>query len=242
MSHQSTEIARGLAEAARAINNSRSVEATLDAIALEARRSVPGFNHVGISICHRDGKIETMAGTDQMVWELDDLQYTLGEGPCVDSIKVAPVVVVDHARDERRWPHFMPQAVEKGLRAQLALRLYTAEDRTLGGLNLYSTVADEIDPDAVQVAELFATHAAIALGHVRHENQLNEALSSRQVIGQAMGIVMERYQINEDRAFHFLVRASSSSNIKLRVVAQEVVDGANERFTPRLAAEDAGEA
>jgi GAF domain-containing protein len=230
MAASSEEIAVALTEAAKAINGHRTLEETLDAIAQAALRSVPGFNHVGISITHRDGKIETMAGTDQFVWDIDDLQYRLGEGPCVDSIRREPVVVLEHVRHEQRWPRYIPRAVAAGLRAQLGLRLYTDEE-TLGGLNLYSTESATIDPDALQVAELFASHAAIALGRAQHEHQLNEALMSRKVIGQAIGIVMERYQISEDRAFHFLVRASSTSNTKLRAVAQEVVDSSNRKFT-----------
>lgn len=229
--HESIAIATALTEAAKAINSPRSLEQTLDAIVAAARDNVPGFDHVGISVSHRDGKIETLAGTDKFVWELDQLQYEVGQGPCVESIRSEPVVVVEHARHEQRWPEFIPRAVTLGLRAQLALRLYT-EEETLGGLNLYSTSSDTVEDDAIQAAELFATHAAIALGRARYEHQLNEALGSRKVIGQAIGIVMERYEINEDRAFHFLVRASSTSNVKLRDIAQEIVDTTNQEYTP----------
>jgi AmiR/NasT family two-component response regulator len=79
------------------------------------------------------------------------------------------------------------------------------------------------------MADLFATHAAIALGHAEERENLNQALQSRKVIGQAIGILMERYQLTEDRAFSFLVRASSHGNIKLRDVAAELVDEANKR-------------
>jgi GAF domain-containing protein len=230
MANRSEEIAVALTEAAKSINARRTLDETLSAIAEAALRSIPGFNHVGISITHRKGKIETMAGTDQLVWELDDLQYRLGEGPCVESVHSQPVVVVEHARHDQRWPRYMPQAVAAGLRAQLALRLFT-EEATLGGLNLYSTEAETIDPDARQLAELFAAHAAIALGRARQEHQLTEAMASRRTIGQAIGILMERYRISEDRAFHFLVRASSTSNVKLREVAQEVVDSSNLKFS-----------
>jgi GAF domain-containing protein len=229
VSDATTDFARALTEAAKVIHSPRTEEETLLAIALEARRSVPGFDHVGISISHRNGKIETMASTDDLVGELDDLQYDLMEGPCVDSVHSAPVVVVENARHEQRWPRFIPEAVKKGLRAQLALRLFT-EDETLGSINLYSTTSDTVDPNALAMAELFAAHAAIALGRARYEHQLNDALGSRKTIGQAVGLVMERYRIDEDRAFHFLVRVSRNSNIKLRDVAQELVDGANDTF------------
>lgn len=118
--------------------------------------------------------------------------------------------------------------MERGLRAQLAVGLY-ADGDSLGGINLYSTQADEIADEAVEIAELFAAQAAIALGRSREALQMHEALESRKVIGQALGLLMERYEMNEERAFQFLMRASSTSNTKLRDVAAELVATANER-------------
>ncbi|NYJ01841.1 transcriptional regulator with GAF, ATPase, and Fis domain [Nocardioides thalensis] len=223
-------MAAALTAAAKAIHAPRSLEETLTAIVRAAQDAIPDMNHAGISISHRDGRIETLAGTDQLVWDLDSVQYDLNEGPCVSSVKDDPVVVVEHARQEQRWPRYMPRAVEAGLRAQLALRLYTDED-TIGGLNLYSTESETVSSDTVQMAELFAAHATIALNRTRYEHQLNEALASRKAIGQAIGLIMQRYQIDEDRAFHFLVRASSSSNLKLRVIADELISSANHMFS-----------
>lgn len=225
-------IARALTEAAAAINSQHSVEETLHAIVEEARRSVPGFDHAGISIIHRDGRVETRAGTDPLVWDLDELQYSLQEGPCLDAIRDESVVVVENARHEQRWPRFIPQAVARGLRAQLGVRLFT-DTETLGGLNLYSTETETIATEAVQIAELFANHAARALGTARQEQNLTEAIASRQMIGQAIGIVMERYGLDEDRAFQFLIRASSTSNTKLRRVAEQVVAETNDRGRSR---------
>ncbi|WP_408898630.1 ANTAR domain-containing protein [Nocardioides sp. R1-1] len=230
MSEDSPRIAEALTEAAKAISHHRTLDETLDAIVRAAQHTVPGFDHVGISVAHGNGQIETRAGTGQLVWELDDLQYKLGEGPCYESIADEAVLLLEDARTETRWPRYLPPARAKGLCSQMGLRLYT-EEGTLGGLNFYSVSSTGIDPDAVQLAELFAAHAAIALGHARYAHQLNESVASRQAIGTAIGIIMERYQITEDRAFQFLVRASSTSNVKLRVIAQEVVDTTNERMT-----------
>jgi len=229
MLEECADIAASLTEAAKAINSPRSLDETLDAIVHAAQQTVPGFEYVGISVAHSTGEIETRAGTGQLVWELDDIQYKLGEGPCFEAIADEAVLLLEDARTETRWPRYLPKAREKGLRAQMGLRLYT-EDGTLGGLNFYSTRSPGIDPDAVQLGELFAAHAAIALGRARHAHQLNESVASRQAIGTAVGIIMERYQITEDRAFQFLVRASNTSNVKLRTIAQEVVDTTNERI------------
>lgn len=222
-------LADALADAARAINAPSTLEETLDAIVTSARASVPGFDQVGISLVNRDGTIETLSGTGQLVWELDALQYSLDEGPCVRAMRSEPLVVVERIRHDQRWPRYVPRAVAAGLKSQMALQLYV-EDETLGGLNLYSTESETIDPDALHAAELFATHAALALGRARRESQLNEAIDSRTVLGKAIGLVMERYKISDERAFQFIVRASSASNLKAREVAAEIVDRANDEY------------
>jgi GAF domain-containing protein len=229
MDRSPSDLAVALAEAARTISQPESLEETLDSIVNATRASVPGFDHVGISISHRNGKVETKAATGQLVWELDALQYELGEGPCVDTLRGETVVAAPRLREDRRWPRFAPGAVEAGVKSQLAVRLFTNEE-TLGGLNLYSTISESIEPHAEHAAELFATHAALALGHAREVTQLAEAIASRQTIGVAVGLVMSRFRLDRDRAFHYLVRASSTSNIKLRDIAQEVVDSAEDHF------------
>jgi hypothetical protein len=112
-----------------------------------------------------------------------------------------------------------------GVRSQLAVRLHLGDGSTLGGVNLYSTTCDEVSEDAMVLAALLAAHSAVALGHLRERSQLSEAVRSRKIIGQALGILMERYGMDEDRAFAFLVRTSNHGNIKLRAIAQELVDG-----------------
>lgn len=222
-------IADALAQAARDIHVHETLDDTLDSIVQTAARSLPGIDHVGISIVNGKKEIETKAGTDQLVWELDTVQYSLGEGPCLQAIKDEPVTIANRLRHDQRWPNYVPRAVEMGVQAQMGLRLYM-EAETLGGLNLYATKTDHIDPDVVHTAELFAAHAATALGHARREHQLNEALATRKAIGQAIGLVMERYEMTEERAFQFLVRVSTTSNIKMRDIAQELIDTANTTY------------
>ncbi len=166
------DISAALLQVTREINEPRELQSTLDMIVETAARSLPGIDHVGITIASRDGDMETRAGSDPFVWELDRLQYGLGEGPCVHAIGVDPVTTVEWASREQRWPRFMPLALAKGLRAQMGMRLYT-ERETLGGLNMYSTSSDTIDTDVVHMAELFAAHASLALGHARREEQLS---------------------------------------------------------------------
>jgi GAF domain-containing protein len=223
------DIVSALAKAARQIYSAPDLPTTLDTIAQVARLALPGIDHVGISITHRNGRVETVAATDQLVWDLDQLQYELGEGPCLEAIRETAIVHVDNiAAHESQWPRFVPRATALGLRAQMGIRLYV-DEQTLGGLNLYATQNDRIDPDVRQAAELFATHAALAMGRVRREENLNSALYTRKVIGQAIGILMERYELDEDRAFQYLTRVSQHSNVKLRDVAVEIVQQSNEK-------------
>ena len=222
-------MAEALAEAARSLHTHQTLAETLDGIAHAARASIPGFDHAGISVTHRDGTVETKAATGQLVWDLDAVQYSTNEGPCVDALRAQAVVAVEHLRHEQRWSRYVPAAAAAGVQSQLAVQLYSNE-KTLGGMNLYSTTSETIDPDAVHIAELFATHAALALGHARAVSQLNDAIASRQVIGQAIGLIMARFEIDRESAFHYLIRASSTSNVKLRDIAQEVIDTAEESY------------
>jgi GAF domain-containing protein len=224
-------VVRALNEVARELGESRDVDDVLNSILGAVQHSLPEIDHAGVSITKRDGAIETKVWTDDLVTDLDQLQYDLNQGPCIDAINPYlpdDIVRVDHARHDQRWPDFMPEAVKHGLRAQLGLRLYT-EDETVGGLNLYSTSSDVISHESELLAELFATHAALALGRVRKESNLITAMASRTVIGQATGIVMERYQLDAHRAFDYLVRVSQTSNIKIRDLADQLV---NERQPP----------
>lgn len=222
-----SDAGQAIAAAARTINHPQSLDETLQTIAEVARDSLPGFDQVGISTVHKNGKIETRAFTGDLVLRLDEIQYDLGEGPCVDSLHADHAVCAPTLRHEQRWPRYVPEAVALGLKSQLGVKLFLDDEGTIGALNFYSTTSEELDSNAVALADLFATHASIALGHARERETLNEALHSRKVIGQAIGMIMERYEMNEDRAFAFLVRASSHANTKLRHIAQELVDQRN---------------
>ncbi|HEX3930761.1 MAG TPA: GAF and ANTAR domain-containing protein [Nocardioides sp.] len=221
-------VTAAIASAARRLNDAdSSVEATLEAIAFAARESIPGFDLVGISTVDAYGNVSTRAVTDARVLEFDNVQYCLGEGPCLDALGAAHVVSVPRLRQEERWSRYIPRVVQMGLRSQLAVKLGLDENGTLGGINLYSTISDDIEPEAESIAELFAIHAATKLGRVTEVDQLNRAMHTRKVIGQGIGILMERYDIPEDNAFQFLVRASQADNIKVRDIAQRLVDQIN---------------
>ncbi len=110
----------------------------------------------------------------------------------------------------------------------MSVQLFTS-DETLGGLNFYSTLTGAIDPEAPRRAELFATHAALALSHARRADHAAEAVPTRQLIGQAVGILMERFELTEDRAMYYLVRVAAAGQLGLRDVARVVVDQVSAR-------------
>jgi GAF domain-containing protein len=216
------DVAAVLATAARDLEDPQDLDSTLEAIITVARDSMPEVDHVGISVAYRDGRVETKAMTDEVVGALDRLQYELGEGPCLHAMECGKTVTVRHARHEQRWPGFIAGAVRLGLRSQIGVRLNVGT-HTLGALNMYSFTADEISAETEQLAELFAAHVALALGHSQRLEHLNAALASRKVIGLALGILMERFGIDEDRAFAYLTRVSATTETKLRDVAASVV-------------------
>jgi hypothetical protein len=214
--------------AARTLGTRRSVKETVEAITFAARDTVPYADHASISLVDRHGAMQTLVPTDSFVADADRLQCELTEGPCLDAALGTPLVRSDDLAHENRWPRYAPRAVAMGVGSQIALHLFD-DNGSHGGLNLYFDQAGLIDAQTVAVAELFATLASAAMGHARELDGLNRALQTRTAIGKAIGILMERYELDEDRAFQFLVRTSQTGNVKLRVIADDIIAVANRR-------------
>lgn len=222
------ELAQTMGDVARVMDEAVTVQETLSAIITAARDTIPGGDHVSISVIHHDRRIETVTATGDAARRIDEVQYELGEGPCLDALEHKRPLEVEDLRDESRWPRFAKAAAAMGIHSRMAFLLYTS-DENLGALNIYSESCEAFDSEAQQIGQLFATHAALAYGQARTQGQLTDAMATRQRIGQAIGIVMERHGIDEDRAFQFLVRVSTTGNIKLRDVAAELVTHGNTR-------------
>lgn len=217
-------LAAALTDAATGVYDTSTTTETLETMVEVALSSLADIDHVGVTLVHRDGRLETVAATDQFVLELDELQHAHDEGPCLSALREsAPVTVVEHARHERRWPLFIPAAVQRGMTAQMGVRLFV-HDRTVGVMTLYATRSETISEETTQLAELFANHAALAYGHTRGLDDLQGAIAQREIIGKAIGIVMERYGLCSDGAFDYLVRVCSASGVKLRDVALDLVE------------------
>lgn len=221
-------VAEALTQAARQIKIRPDLEATLTSIAEATVQSLPDIDHAGISVTFsRD--LEPRAWTEDFVRDLDQLQESLSEGPAVDALSSTDVVLVNDLGTESRWPNYVPQAVRYGVRAQLSVRLVFGGE-ALGCLNLYSTSRSVLDPEIVPMVRLFAVHASLAVERAHREQELSELLASRKAIGQAVGLVMERYQVDEERAHQFLVRFSRGSGTSLREVADDLINAGNEKY------------
>jgi transcriptional regulator with GAF, ATPase, and Fis domain len=222
----SGHLADVLTEVARVLHQPMPVEKQLGLVLQAATDTIPGLDAASITVLDRRSGPKTVAATEALVYELDQVQYDLDEGPCLDALRREPFQRIDDMPAEQRWPRYAAKAADAGIRAQMALELYN-DEHSMGGLNLYSRHLNAFDEETRHAAWLFATHAALAMGHEQLEESLNQALITRKVIGQAIGAVMQRFELDEDRAFQFLVRTSNTSNIKLRDVAQQIVDELN---------------
>jgi hypothetical protein len=221
-SDQSDDLAAVMTAAAATLRAPIDLDKTLDRLLASAIDTVPGIDQASLSITTRDGRIETLAPTDERVVRADQLQYELLEGPCLEAALTEPVVESADLAVDPRWPQYGPRAAELGFGAQIAFQ-FRAEPHARGALNLYADEKHSLDADTRALGALFAGLVAVAMGWARQDDSMAQALISRNVIGQAVGIVMERYTVDPDRAFAFLVRTSQDSNTKLRAVAESIV-------------------
>ena len=229
------EVAGAFAAIARTLFSDPTVGGTLQRIVDFAVATVDGCDAAGISLL-TGTEVTTPVWSDPVALDIDSVQYETGEGPCLDAIAKETIVYAEDLAADDRWPSFGPRAVELGMRSLLSCRLAAAG--TLGALNLYAMLPKAYGVTDRTKALIFATHAGVALGaaealedatvllnaEIRRVEDLRGALASREVIGQAEGILIERERITADQAFGVLRGASRNLNIKLREVAQFVVD------------------
>lgn len=222
------EIAEAMSEVAAALKAPMDLDETLELITRSAADTIPGIIEASISITTKTGEIQTLAPTGPVVTRADHLQYELGEGPCLDAAIEEPVVAVNDLAADPRWPDFGPKAAALGFGSQVAFQ-FRAEPHVRGALNLYAREPNEIDQDSIQLGSMFAGQVAVAMGWARQDQTMTNALATRNLIGQAVGIVMERYKLDSDRAFAFLTRLSQTSNTKLHAIATAVVAQTNDQ-------------
>lgn len=217
------DLAQRMAELARAVAAPRSVEDVLVDVTAAARELVPGTDTAGVLLIGKGAKFDSIGGTTDLPQVLDELQMRFGEGPCVQAALDDLIVRTDDFRTEERWPRYGKAVVELGVLSGLSFKLYTSS-HTAGALNLFAFKPNAFDAQSETIGAVLAAHAAAAILSSRQGEQLESALSTRDRIGQAKGIIMERYNVDDVRAFDMLRKLSQDSNTRLIDIAQRVID------------------
>ncbi|WP_018601929.1 GAF and ANTAR domain-containing protein [Mycobacterium sp. 155] len=218
-------IALQISELIRDIQQSppADVDAALGELTESGVNYISAAQHAGITIASRDGKLHTSAATSEYPALLDKFQQLCGEGPCLSAAWEQHIIKIDDVETEQRWPAYCRDTREETpIRSIMAFQLY-ADHQTMGALNFYSERAYAFDAEAVESGLIVATHAALAWNLLRRDEQFRSALASRDIIGQAKGMLMERFKIDAVQAFEVLKRLSQNSNTPLVGVAQEIV-------------------
>lgn len=215
-------VAADFARMALALHEQPDVDQTIDRV-LDFALGAVSCDFAGVMLVHNGKRIETAAATGPVVEKADQLQMETDEGPCLTAIFERDTIRVRDTLTDERWPTWGPRVADLGLRSVLSIRLYTSQS-TIGALNLYATEPDRFDDDDDAVAHILARHASVALASARQESSLWQAIDARKLIGQAQGILMERFDLDPDQAFSVLRRYSQDHNVKLRVVAERLVN------------------
>ncbi len=205
-----------------------SLESVVHTVTALAARVLPGEPLTSVTIV-QGGRPSTVASSDPLALELDELQYRLGSGPCLTASTTGqPVEIVD-TRATVQWPDLAARAAERGCESVLSFPL-PVQERVSGALNVYARRSSAADDRTRELVSRFAAYAVVPVSNmylyqsaVEQAEHLRAALDSRAVIDQAKGILMERMKLTADQAFQVLARASMKTNRKVRDVAEAFV-------------------
>ena len=214
----SARLARLVAE----FGEQTTAAAVMDRIVASAATQIPGAEDAGITLVER-GRVSTPAATSELVLRVDEIQYETREGPCLSVLGDEPLIQVDDLLEDTRWPRFSPQVAALGVRSMLSFHLQ-AQRRVLGALNLYATQPGAFNAQSDAFGMVLSAHAAVVLALITKVDNLSIAVQSRDVIGQAKGILMERYRLTDQQAFDLLVSASQATNTRVHEVATHLAD------------------
>ena len=217
------DLATQLSDFARELQRQTAPGDVLEVIVQRALTVVPGADEGSVSMVVRRRQVRAQAASSDLPRTVDALQEEVGQGPCLSAVFEQHTVRVDDMGSEQRWPDFSRRAAACGVGSMLSFQLYVEGDN-LGALSLYAYEPGAFDEASVQTGLLFASHAAIAYAAAQREQGLERALVSRQLVGQAQGILMERSRLTADEAFAQLTSWSQQSNVKLLEVARRLVE------------------
>lgn len=232
--NSSEEDADPFAELSRVVLGSEPLPQLLERVAQLTKRLMPAGTEVSVTLVEGE-QARTPAFTGRIAIELDEVQYESGAGPCLSAAEGSATVSISDTATESRsqWVSFAAAARDRGVGSTLSVGL-PVQQRVIGALNLYSPDAGAFDEQAIELIELFAAHAAVAVANAglydsatQLAEQLTQAMASRAVIEQAKGILMAQRHCTAEEAFDVLVVASQRANRKLRDIAAGIVEGLN---------------
>ena len=232
------ELRTSLALLGRLATGRMELPDVLTRVAEYAVAAIPNADGAGLTLIEA-GRADTVVASAPFVAQVDAIQYSINEGPCVTAASEGRTMRSGSLPGDRQWPRFGPRVGRLGVHSALSLPLITA-DGVLGAMNVYAHASDAFDDRAARVGELFAVPAAIAVQNAQVlanakllAHQLQSALTHRAVIDQAKGILISRIGCGPDEAFDRLRRMSQAENLKLHTLAQRVVDEAMHRARAR---------
>jgi len=219
-----TDQAGDFGELAMDLHNRSDVQATVNGV-LQFAVEALHYDHASVLLMQRNHP-RTFAATDELITAADQFQVDLGEGPSLLAITDHDDVLVEDTTTDTRWPKWAPTAAANGIRSALAIRLFTGHS-TRGALNLVSSEPFVFNEGDREAAHLLALHASIAICSAQVEAHLHQAVDSRKEVGQAVGRLIERYEMDPVQAFGVLKRYSQDRNQRLREVALHVIETGN---------------
>jgi GAF domain-containing protein len=235
---QERDLQNSLANLSEVLTGLQPLSETLLKVASFAADAIPGADGAGLTLIERSGP-DTMVASADFVRAVDEVQYGIGEGPCLLAVASRETQRSGSLGGESRWPRFGPQAGRLGVHSALSLPLIFGE-RVVGALNVYGHAHNAFDEHSAALGERFSSPAAVTAAHAllleesrRVTAQLEQALVNRAVIDQAMGIIMSRTGLNADEAFDRLRQRSQLDDLKLADVAQQLVTQAIARARNR---------
>jgi GAF domain-containing protein len=213
----------------RIVLGNQPLPAVLEQVLQIARRVLPVQVEASITLISADGP-STVAFTGESALALDERQYEDERGPCLECAATRTLLSAPDLASDPRWPRLAAAAQERGIRSSLSIPL-PMQREVAAALNLYATEPGAFDDDTADLAQTFAAHAAVAVANAylyettaALAEQMKQAMTSRAVIEQAKGIIMRDRSCSADEAFDALVQISQGSHLKLREVAQRLVD------------------
>ena len=193
-------------------------------LAEHAAVEIPGRSYAGVTVTRNGKHIDTPAATHQWPLVLDEIQQRHRQGPCLTAAWEEKTIHVANLETDERFPLYARDALaETPVRSVMAFQLWIAGE-TMGALNVYAETPDAFSADTRDIGLVFAAHSSVAWNAARRDEQFKKALASRDVIGQAKGMLMERYGVSAIQAFDLLRKLSQDSNTPLIRIATDLVE------------------